>query len=64
MVMDYYAKLLKMNDSEKKTRIPRNLSIALGSIEVSPFELTRAYAILANGGRDVIPFSIRNIKNR
>ncbi|HPJ40989.1 MAG TPA: PBP1A family penicillin-binding protein [Spirochaetota bacterium] len=64
MVMNYYAKLLKMNDNEKKSRIPRNLSIALGSIEVSPYELTRAYAILANGGRDVIPFSIRHIKNR
>ncbi len=64
MVTNYYAKLLKMNDNEKKSRIPRNLSIALGSIEVSPYELTRAYAILANGGRDVIPFSIRYIKNR
>jgi len=64
MVMNYYAKLLKMNDAEKKARIPRNLSIALGSIEVSPFEMTRAYAILANGGKDVIPFAIRYIKNR
>jgi penicillin-binding protein 1A len=64
MVMNYYAKLLKMNDTEKKARIPRNLSIALGSIEVSPFEMTRAYAILANGGKDVIPFAIRYIKNR
>lgn len=63
-VMSYYAKLLKMDDSEKKARIPRNLSIALGSIEVSPYEMTRAYAIIANGGRDVIPFAIRNIKNR
>ena len=64
MVMNYYAKLLKMNDSEKKTRIPRNLSIALGSIEVSPYEMTRAYAIIANGGKEVIPFAIRYIKNR
>ena len=63
-VMNYYAKLLKMDEKEKKSRIQRNLSIALGSIEVSPYELTRAYAILANGGRDVIPFSIRYIKNR
>ena len=63
-VMSYYAKLLKMNDSEKKARIPRNLSIALGSIEVSPYELTRAYAIIANGGQDVIPFAIRYIENR
>ncbi len=64
MVMNYYAKLLKFSDSEKKARIPRNLSIALGSLEVTPFEITRAYAIIANGGKDVIPFAIRYIKNR
>lgn len=63
-VMNYYARLLKFNDNEKKTRIPRNLSIALGSFEVSPFELTTAYAIIANGGKEVIPFSIRYIKDR
>lgn len=63
-VMNYYGRLLKFNDNEKKTRIPRNLSIALGSFEVSPFELTTAYAIIANGGKEVIPFSIRYVKDR
>ncbi|MCP4136114.1 MAG: PBP1A family penicillin-binding protein [bacterium] len=62
-VMNYYAKLLKFSKKEKKKRISRNLSIALGSVEVSPYELTRAYAIIANGGKDVIPFSVRYIKN-
>ncbi|MCL1833813.1 MAG: PBP1A family penicillin-binding protein [Leptospirales bacterium] len=64
MVINYYGKLLRLSDSEKKDRIPRDLSIALGSIDVSPFEITRAYAIIANGGRDVIPFAIRYIKDR
>ena len=63
-VMNYFARLLKFNDSEKNSRIPRNLSIALGSFEVSPFELTTAYAIIANGGKEVIPFSIRYVKDR
>lgn len=63
-IMDYYAKLLRFDKAEAKQRIPRNFSIALGSLEVSPLELTRAYAIIANGGRDVIPFSIRYIKDR
>ena len=62
-VMKYYSKLLKFNKKERKRRIPRNFSIALGSLEVSPFELTRAYAIIANGGKDVIPYSIRYIKD-
>ena len=64
VVMNYYARLLKFNNDEKKARIPRNFSIALGTIEVTPFEITRAYSIIANGGRDVIPFAIRYIKDR
>ncbi|NLV67539.1 MAG: PBP1A family penicillin-binding protein [Spirochaetes bacterium] len=64
VVINYYAKLLKFNNDEKKARIPRNFSIALGTLEVSPFEITRAYAIIANGGRDVIPFAVRYIKDR
>ena len=64
IIRNYYAKLLKFDKKTAKKRIPRNFSISLGSVEVSPFELTRAYAIIANGGRDVIPFSIRYIKDR
>ena len=63
-IVDYYAKLLKVEKKERNERIPRNLSIALGSVDVAPFELARAYAIIANGGKDVIPYSIRYIKNR
>lgn len=63
-VVRFYSKLLKIDPKTDQARIRRDLSIALGSIEVSPFELTRAYAIIANGGKDVIPFSIRYIKNR
>jgi len=63
-VLKYYSRLLKMDDAEMKRRVPRNFSIALGSFEVSPYELTRAYSIIANGGRDVIPFSIRYIEDR
>ncbi|MBN2160744.1 MAG: PBP1A family penicillin-binding protein [Spirochaetes bacterium] len=63
-VMKYLAKLLKINKSDVKARIPRNFSIALGSMEVSPLELATAYGIIANGGRDVIPYAIRFVKDR
>jgi penicillin-binding protein 1A len=63
-IMKYLARLLRMDEAEAKRRIPRNFSVALGSIDVSPLELARAYAIIANGGKDVIPFSIRYIKDR
>jgi penicillin-binding protein 1A len=59
-VVEYYGKLLKLD----RKSIPRNLSIAIGTVDVSPFELARAYAIIANGGRDVNPYSIRFVKNR
>jgi len=62
-VINYYTKLLKIDRNDIDSRIPRNLSIALGSFDISPFELTRAYAIIANGGADVIPFSIRHVKD-
>ncbi|MFH0974556.1 MAG: PBP1A family penicillin-binding protein [Spirochaetota bacterium] len=63
-VFEYYTKLLKFDKKEAKERIPRDLTVAIGTLDVSPFELARAYAIIANGGRDVIPYSIRYIKNR
>ncbi len=39
-----------------------NASLALGTSEVSPLELTGAYAAFANGGIGVTPYAIREIK--
>lgn len=44
----------------KKT-LPKGLSLALGSLSVSPMELTAAYAIFANGGYKVEPYLIDHI---
>jgi penicillin-binding protein 1A len=41
--------------------LPRNLSISLGAGEVTLFEMTRAYATLANDGVRVDPFLIERI---
>ena len=43
--------------------IPANASIALGTAEVTPLELTAAYAVLANGGRSVLGYGIREIRS-
>lgn len=46
------------------SKVEKNdLTIALGTSEVSLFELTSAYATIANGGEAVIPYSIIAIKN-
>lgn len=39
-----------------------NATIALGTSEVSPLELTAAYAALANGGTGVTPWIIHDVK--
>lgn len=44
----------------KKT-LPRALSLALGTLSVSPMDLTSAYAVFANGGFKVEPYLIDHI---
>jgi penicillin-binding protein 1A len=41
--------------------IPHNLSLALGTLSVSPWQLASAYAVLANGGYRVDPYLIERI---
>lgn len=44
------------------SRLPKNLSMSLGSGEVTPMELVRAYAVLANGGYRIEPHFIERIE--
>lgn len=44
-----------------KDRIPRDLSMALGTGSFSPMEMAAAYAVLANGGYRVTPYLIESI---
>lgn len=43
-------------------RMPRDLSLALGSPTFTPLEMARGYAVLANGGYEVTPYFIREIR--
>jgi len=43
-------------------RVPRDLSMSLGTATLSPLELARAYAVFANGGFLVQPYYIEQIK--
>ncbi|WP_417568349.1 penicillin-binding protein 1A [Marinobacter sp.] len=43
--------------------MPNNLSLALGSGLLTPMELARGMAIIANGGYDVQPYLIETIKD-
>lgn len=45
----------------QKKQLPRALSLALGTLSVSPIELTSAYAVFANGGYKIEPYLIDHI---
>ena len=42
---------------------PQNLSLALGSVSVTPLEVAKAYAVFANGGYQVQPYYIERIED-
>ncbi len=44
--------------------MPRNLSIALGSFDITPFEMAMLYDVFASGGQKVKPISIKFISDR
>ena len=44
-------------------RLPRNLSLALGSGAVTPLEMAQAYAVFANGGYYIEPYVIERIED-
>ena len=43
-------------------QLPHNLSLALGSADVTPLQMARGYAVLANGGYLVEPYLIERIE--
>ncbi len=47
-----------------RDRLPRNLSLALGTADISPVQMAAAYAVFANGGRAVRPWWLRGITDR
>ncbi|MEI9989927.1 MAG: PBP1A family penicillin-binding protein [Rhizomicrobium sp.] len=47
-----------------ESKLTQNASLALGTSEVTPLELTRAYAVFANGGLKVYPYFVTEIDDR
>jgi len=45
------------------SQLPPELSLALGTANVTPLDMATAYAVFANGGFRVTPFIIDNIRN-
>ncbi len=68
LIIQDYAPLERIGEIARRMGIKSNLtlvpSIALGTSEVSPLELTSAYATLANEGVYVSPISLLRIEDR
>lgn len=47
-----------------KNAIPRNLSIALGSLSVTPMQMVRGFAVFANGGYRIDPYIVQRVLDR
>lgn len=45
------------------SRLPRDLSLSLGSLSLTPLELARGYMVLANGGFATQPYLIQRIED-
>lgn len=46
-----------------RSRLPRDLSLSLGSAVLSPLEMATGYSVLANGGFAVQPWLVRRIED-
>lgn len=47
-----------------RSRMPRDLTLALGSADVVPLQMATAYAAIANGGLRVQPYFIEKVEDR
>ena len=59
-VIGFASKMMKIPPD----RFQDNPSLALGSSEVTPFELLQGYNVVANYGKDVVPYSVVYVTNR
>ena len=47
-----------------KDQLPRNLSLALGTANLTPMEIARGWSVFSNGGYKLDPYLIERIENR
>lgn len=62
--VDSVIRLLSAATGAPERRFPRDLTLALGTFDLSPLELARGYAMLANGGGSPVPYFLRAVEDR
>ncbi|MFN0086492.1 MAG: PBP1A family penicillin-binding protein [Blastocatellia bacterium] len=59
-----FASVQRLCERAGLTRVPAVQSMALGVGEATPLQMTSAYTAFANGGRRVLPISIKRVTNK
>lgn len=62
--LDRVIELISQASGTPIDNFPRNLSLALGTADLSPMQMASAYSIFANGGYQVEPYFIERIEDR
>ncbi|MCB1175180.1 MAG: transglycosylase domain-containing protein [Leptospiraceae bacterium] len=60
-IIDLASRLMKISN---RNRFNPDPALALGASEITPFELATAVSIIANGGKDVIPYGVRYVSDQ
>ena len=61
--LDYTLDYLR-NFGFNRDKLPHNLTLALGTPELTPLEMASAYSVIANGGYRVLPYVIERVEDR
>ena len=61
VIVDFASRLMKVSAPE--VRFKAEPPLALGASEITPMELNTAMAVIANEGREVIPFAVRYVRD-
>src|SRR5690606_34332801 len=59
-----YARKYISNMGFEESELPPNLSISLGTPSLAPLDITRGYAVFANGGFRITPWYIDEVRDR
>lgn len=62
-LFDFLRRGLDLSSDKRRERFPRNLSLALGSGNLSPQEHARLHATIANGGHYIIPYGLKYVED-
>ncbi|MCE9597883.1 MAG: transglycosylase domain-containing protein [Spirochaetia bacterium] len=56
-------KILGFDVAKPAKKLPREATVALGTVEMTPLDMARTYSVFASGGYEVKPYLIESVKD-